>query len=336
MKIDLAKTRAGDKSALAVLMKAVKRAAGIACSRVGADNLVEDVAQETAIIFLEKLIHRFDADFNVEPILIETARLEALTEMRKRREIPGGCWTEEGGLLDIALSDISICVSLERDAAPVADRCQQKALQEIKEMFPGLTQDSREMPPVIDTSKLVKRHRKAPLALSPENARLKAIRLKLGISQEQYAYRLNVTLARIQSYEYGRTSVVPQFILSAAEKLLDLEKLGIARRESAVDLRPMSVVVVEWARMAGVTQDEGATKLRQGEALLLADILGVSKSTVLRWSQDKMTPNARERGGYIRLIQRARQRATRAEASGSIVRTKILSRLKKTRGGHEG
>lgn len=268
-------------------MSAVRRSARIGCSKVGAEPIEDDVAQEVFMLFLDKMLDKFDADYNVEPLLIETSRRVALSLMRKNREMS---IEDTESLPEAIINDINTHNGLE--ANPVSFLDQQKALQAIKMKFPGAVSEARKKD-MIPPEGVVKKRERVQRTLSKTCARLREIRLELGKSQEEFAAMLGIPTATLLSYEYGRTPNVPENIMESAESIYKVEHT-VAKRNKAQAERPMREIVNEWAELLGVDPNDFKT---------IAEIVGVAKSTVHRWVDEEMRPRPRELNGYIRAVK---------------------------------
>lgn len=307
--------------ALAALMAAVKKSARLGCRKVGGGFIESDVAQLVFMRFIESVIDRLNPDYPVEPFLVEMARRIALSEMRKYKEVPfedvDDLLSDPGDLIDDSLNDINTCHSFigqtewseggehEPESNPVSLFSQQKAMQEIKRMttFPGVITTPKEMPDnEVSLTPLIKRHEGKPPELSPENMRMRDLRKKLGWTQERFASELGISLTRLQTYEYGRTRIAPSFLMEAAEEISRREEKGAERRKALAETRPMLEVVTEWAVALGAIEVGGDIK-KIGVALIIADALGVAKSTVIRWVNEVIRPSQKDLELYSRIIK---------------------------------
>lgn len=108
---------------------------------------------------------------------------------------------------------------------------------------------------------------------------LRGIRLSLGYSQAMMADCLGIGVPRYASYEYGRTSGIPDEIMDAARAELDLDGGEVSQLKQRFDL-PMGDIVRRWV---GMVDDCDYKKL--------SAICGVSLSTVHRWAMNKTRPS---------------------------------------------
>lgn len=287
MKLDVDGIMKGKPAAMAGLMVAVKRSARIGCSKAGAESIVDDVTQEVAMLFLGKLIGKFDRDYNAEPLLIETSRRVALAMLRKHREM---CVEDTNQLIDDVNRDTN--ARNDFDSNPVSTLDQQKALQEIMMKSPAIVSMDREKPKVDPTSDIKKRGA-AKRVLSKSCARIRQIRLDLGMSQETFSSQIGIPTATLLSYEYGRTPNVPEHLLEKAEEVYKREHT-VAKRNKAQAERSMREIINEWAEMLNIDPNDFKT---------ISDIVGVAKSTIHRWADGEMRPRPRELNGYIRAVK---------------------------------
>lgn len=269
------------------LMVAVRKSARIGSRRAGAESIEDDVAQEVAMLFLNRLVHKFDEAYNVEPILIEASRRVALSLMRKNKEI----FVED--ILELPNEEFGVINARNSiDLNPVSNLDQQKALQAIKMNFPGVITEDRQKPKM-DASTMVKKRGGTKRELSKSCARLREIRISLGTPQESFSSQLGIPTATLLSYEYGRTPNVPDPIMERAEEVYKREG-SVAKRNNAQATRPMKEIVNEWADMLKIDPNDFKT---------ISEIVGVAKSTVHRWVDGEMRPLPRELNGYIRSVK---------------------------------
>lgn len=292
MKLNTKDILRGDPKATNNLMVAVRKSARIGSRKVGAESIEDDVAQEVAMLFLEKLIHKFDESYNVEPILIEASRRVALSLMRKNRELPV---EDAAELLEDGFGDINERIGI--DDNPVSALDQQKALQAIKMiMNPNGKEDEASearQNPKADPAAAARAPKPSRRALSESCARLREIRVSLGMPQELFSSQLGIPTATLLSYEYGRTPNVPASIIERAEEIYKRE-ISVAIRNQSQAARPMKEIVGEWAAMLNIDPNDHKT---------IADIVGVAKTTVRRWVDGEMRPRPRELNGYIRSVK---------------------------------
>lgn len=288
MKLDVSGILKRKPAAMAGLMAAARKSARIGCSKVGAESIEDDVAQEVVMLFIERLAGKFDESYNAEPLLIETSRRVALSLLRKNREI---CLEDTNELIESGNNVIN--ARNDFDSNPVSYLDQQKALQalnmeKVSEIF---LKDSP--PPKVDGASVVRKRGRAERVLSKSCARLREIRMSLGMPQEAFSSQIGIPTATLLSYEYGRTPNVPEHILDKAEEVYKREHT-VAKRNMAQAERPMREIINEWAEMLRIDPNDFKT---------ISDIVGVAKSTIHRWADGEMRPRPRELNAYIRSVK---------------------------------
>lgn len=114
--------------------------------------------------------------------------------------------------------------------------------------------------------------------LSLDQEELVNIRKKLGYSQDLFAKALNIGVPCLASYEYGRTSCVPENIMKAARELLD--EVGCADAKEYENI-PMNEILAKWAKQLGIDYSDDIS---------LSKALTVSPATISRWKNNKTRP----------------------------------------------
>jgi len=296
MKLRIEDIKSRDNQALKELLDVVKKSARIGCSKVGAESMEDDVCQDVFMLFLDKLVHKFDKQYNAEPLLIETSRRVALALMRRNREVLTEDYLElsESGTSDINARNSSLHPV---DDEPITYMERQRAMEAIKMKFPGVVAKPRGLP-TMNAMDLVRKRKSKERELSPSCARLREIRTDLGMTQELFAAQLGIPNATLLSYEYGRTPNVPEKLMDAAEEIHKREQV-VARRNRAQAERPMVEILAEWAEQSGIKPTDYEK---------MADVIGVAKSTVHRWASGEMRPRPRELAGYARIVSNMAKR----------------------------
>lgn len=289
MKLDIPGILSGKHVAMVGLMSAVRKSARIGCSKVGAESIEDDVAQEVAMLFVNKLAMKFDEAYNAEPLLIGTSRRVALSILRKNREV----FMEDVPELSDDGNDV-INVRNGIDLNPVSYLDQQKAMRAIKmEKVSGILTEERPAPKVNAATLVKKRGTGKARKLSKTCARLREIRISLGMPQESFSSQIGIPTATLLSYEYGRTPNVPSPVMERAEEVYKREHT-VAKRNQVQAERPMGEIVSEWAEMLKIDPNDFKT---------ISEIVGVAKSTIHRWVDGEMRPRPRELNGYIRSVK---------------------------------
>lgn len=91
---------AGDSKTMQDLLPVIRKCARAGCIRARAEFLAEEVQQELMLLLFAKIAPKFDTDFHLEPILIESARRIALSESRKHSR-GGIMFVQEDALADL-------------------------------------------------------------------------------------------------------------------------------------------------------------------------------------------------------------------------------------------
>ena len=114
--------------------------------------------------------------------------------------------------------------------------------------------------------------------LSPDQEELVNIRHQLCYSQELFANALNIGVPCLASYEYGRTSGVPENIMGIARGLLN--EVGCADAKEYENI-PMNKILAKWAKQLGIAYEDDVA---------LSKALTVSPATISRWKNNKTRP----------------------------------------------
>ncbi len=299
MKIDVVGIRNESKKALIELFEVVQKSAKIGCSKVGAEHIVDDVGQEVFLLFQQKLIERFDPDYEAEPWLIEISRRVALKMLRKTKELPLDDEVRDGFLssIDDGLINERISTYDSFDDNPVSFVDQKRAMEKIKNAvkFPGVVNKPRQLSKV---TPVIRKENKAEKVISADCRRLREIRLALCMTQVSFSEQLGISTATLLSYEYGRTLTIKEDIMKKAEELFSEQKVVVLRNKEKFS-RPMPEIIESWCQMLGATGEDRIE--------VLIDVLNVDKSTVYRWQKQEMRPNI----GMLKIYERNVKNAIR-------------------------
>jgi DNA-binding transcriptional regulator YiaG len=104
------------------------------------------------------------------------------------------------------------------------------------------------------------------------------IRHQLSYSQELFAKALGIGVPCLASYEYGRTSGVPENIMETAKRLLHEVGCTDAKKYEGV---PMSEILAKWAEQLDIPYENDVA---------LSKALTVSTATISRWKNNKTRP----------------------------------------------
>lgn len=111
-------------------------------------------------------------------------------------------------------------------------------------------------------------------------ARLSAIRKLLGISIPAFAEKLGpIPKDRLVSYLYARVMKIPPNIIAQSEQLLKSDHNLVASK-AAVDNLDINDLLAEWREAVGLQNES------------LAELIGVSFSTISRWESSETRPSA--------------------------------------------
>jgi DNA-binding XRE family transcriptional regulator len=114
--------------------------------------------------------------------------------------------------------------------------------------------------------------------LSMDQEELVNIRHQLSYSQELFAKALGIGVPCLASYEYGRTSGVPENIMETAKRLLHEVGCTDAKKYEGV---PMSEILAKWAEQLDIPYENDVA---------LSKALTVSTATISRWKNNKTRP----------------------------------------------
>jgi DNA-binding transcriptional regulator YiaG len=285
MKISIDAIRRQEPLAMKELLVAVTRSARSGCRKIGAESIEEDVAQEVFMLFITQLINKFNEDYNVEPLLIETSKRVAWGLLRKTKELHLSDDDLLKDLLDGINTDTSN--SIKNDELPILEFEQRQALERIKKMsYPRIEHENKKEANVPNgISKFVAvRNATSKANFSPDGLRLREIQKMLGISQEEFAQQLDIKVSRLASYLGGRITKIKPYIMERAEDLLSGNADVITRNQQFVD-KKMSEIAKGWMHEIGAIDNS---------LEVLSEILSVARSTVHRWLKDEIRPDPRE------------------------------------------
>jgi transcriptional regulator with XRE-family HTH domain len=118
---------------------------------------------------------------------------------------------------------------------------------------------------------------------SPEQTELANIRKKLGWTQYVFASELGIGVPRLASYEYGKTSGVPERIMTVARALLKDEGGAAESMSSKFSRRSMADILAEWAALIGIAPNNNRA--------LGVVCGGISIPTIVRWRNGVTRPS---------------------------------------------
>jgi DNA-directed RNA polymerase specialized sigma24 family protein/predicted transcriptional regulator len=332
LKLDINGIHSRQPAALRQLLTAVKRSAHIACLKLGAESWEEDVAQEVYMLFIEKLIHRFDQAYNAEPYLIEISRFTAMTWMRRNnKEISFaeifGPNHDETSLLNETQNDINVSNrkifsgNLLDSENPVDGIDQRKSLELAKTMLtrkiqrtnnrvlpnlqsPSLSLSSEKKLEGGDASTFIRQTNAKRIELGEHAMRLSEIRQNLGCSLEKFASLLQISNARLSTYIYGRNQFLPDKRASHREIMQRAEDLAERGKDLIDDYKKfekhsMKEWIQKWAKQIGVKPEEHVP---------ISEVARVHPTTVWRWVKGEMTPPLHEMRILVRYFDEAEKK----------------------------
>lgn len=288
-----------DPVALARIMPTLRRCARAGATKVGGEHLADDVTQELTLLVTTKLAAKYNPEYQIEPILIESARRITLGILTANREL----LRESVASVEDPASYNDDLVGYEFDPqshdphdVSVAAVDQANALDFLKAQMeknmgfiPGITIDpkgtqrAQTARSATDPKRKKEKTKKlmAPKErLTADHIEIRTIREAINKSQAEFAKNLGVSAALIAAYEYGRTRTVSQDLLNEARRLLKSNSETLALRER-FDHMKMSDILVMWAKRMMVDP----TDIKS-----IAEFLELQISTVSRWSKNEQRP----------------------------------------------
>lgn len=284
-----------DPVALARIMPTLRRCARAGATKVGGEHLADDVTQELTLLVTTKLAAKYNPEYQIEPILIESARRITLGILTANREL----LRESVASVEDPDSYNDDLVGHEFDPhdVSVAAVDQANALDFLKAQMeknmgfiPGITIDPKGTQRAQPTARLgtdpkrTKEKTKKLMApkegLTADHIEIRTIRQAINKSQAEFALALGVSAALIAAYEYGRTRSVQEEVLKKARGLLKSNGETLALRER-FDHMKMSDILVMWAKRMMADPTDIKT---------IAKHLELQISTVSRWSKNEQRP----------------------------------------------
>lgn len=296
----------------------VKRAAKIAAARVGVDS--DDAAQELWLLFVDKVVHRYQADRPLFPFLVEFARRHCLSMLGDNRELlfsdlgpesdddrqTGGHWLLDEALVDqgldlevldrqkaeyefmrlVSAGKENVVLSSDRvyhsESESVSSNCE-NGRTEMEARLPGVQDFTVEKyPEITEQLALTRPKRVRTFKLTSEQEELRNIRLKLRMTKEIFAEHLGIKQSTLDSYEYGKTQSVPENVMEAARRLAENSTDELADARDKFDAMSMSDILEMWAKRLGVPPEN---------ATLLGQMLGTTATTIRRWRANAVRPD---------------------------------------------
>lgn len=289
MKLDADALRRNDRAALAELMKVCSKCARIGTSKVGALGFADDIAQDMAMVVLEKFLPSYDGEREIEPFLIEMARRMGLSYYRRHSREPAVGERPDGADPITNLEDAGLIASAqaeedEEDRAALAARntlvarMRERAAArnarpaQARKPAPAKSRRRRRVP---DSASERLHHVRQLRAMRPAVRELISLRHKMGLTQQQMALELNLTPNAIRSLEYGVVRGNPEALLEKARALAAANASDFDASEPAAKL------MLRWCRKLGLPADDMSG---------LSSVVGVHRSTLFRWRTERTQP----------------------------------------------
>lgn len=142
-------------------------------------------------------------------------------------------------------------------------------------------------------------------SLSPEHQELVNIRLKIGLSQAQFAEELGIGVPRLSSYEYGRAGSIPEWVMTAARELVANNGEAQESIRKKYEELEMPVILATWAKALGVPYEDNDQ---------LAALLGTSVSTLTRWKNKLTRPSLHSLAFHEHMVDQAKKKLAKQKA----------------------
>lgn len=224
----------GDPSACRTLWPIMERCAASGARKAGVHDGADDVAQELWIFFSANY-ERLNPEYNIEPFLIESARMLGMAHARKFSTFgTGGMPGESDDRLPAERPNQDPFGDSSGFAEPLDDAIldSERAMKTLLRRSPALRKAARGdvkaetervikvAPSAVAGGEAEAAPRKLRHSLSADHLELRAIRERLAIPQGRMASMVGVKLCTYQVYEYGKAKKVPPRVMDAARGLM--------------------------------------------------------------------------------------------------------------------
>lgn len=306
----------GNQSAAHVLVPVITRLAKVVAWNNNRKELADDVAQQFWLEAIQMLGSYDPEKGPPEPYLMGCLRNITLTMSRKNpipvEDIEGqediyesmaaNACAEE--ILDrkLAVDAIQKRMGLAVNNSHLSPlpfvRAQQKDSAREEAALPGPLLPQEKKP-------------KAKNRKGADHLRIREIRLRLDMTQGEYADRLGLVPVTLVSYERGNTKKVPPEVMERAEELM-LREGEVLEWRKKFDARSMVDILAQWAKELGADPSDLPT---------MAALTGTVTSTISRWRNGECRPTLREIVAYDRNVK---MNAARLRKSGLLIETQIV------------
>lgn len=293
MKLDREALERRESEALQGLMKLCAHCARIGSHKVGARMFEDDIAQDMTMLVLDRFIHEYDGERDVEPFLVEVARRMALSYQRRhsREVVLGGLPDGDRNVIEEHPDD-TIDIERDIDAGVTRDRAAEARrilVERIRQRAtePGQNAEgpASDAPADWYTVKLPRPTAEKELSTAQaERKRLagrgvvkELVRLRkgMGLTQVEMAAALGVSANTLRSIEYGAAKGNPEELVLQARSLT-------ASQGTVTPAGGEAVAMIEgWMRRLGLHEDDTTG---------LAERIGVHRATLFRWRTGRTEP----------------------------------------------
>ena len=155
--------------------------------------------------------------------------------------------------------------------------------EKMKTMLPGyISVNQKDVGPPPNAA------RKQPVSAkrrTKDQEELASIRKKLRLTQQRFARELVISVPRLASYEYGKTSSVPEYIMDKARSLLTSEIGATISTTERFATKSMREILDNWAKVLGIAYSDNKN---------LGMVCNLSVPTIVRWKNEKTRPSIQD------------------------------------------
>jgi|GEM_PF-2258239 len=322
MQLDVDALIARDPAVLREVYEVCRTCARVGAYASGARGFADDITQDLMQLILGDWLRSYDRERDIEPFLKECARRMGKAYLRRHsREVlaPPSFGDEDGWdpmslveaegerVEELALEDeedrlaqearetLKARLRARRAAAEAASAEDDQETRAAIRVTVAVTSEGPPAAPVrrtratagarcldreppSDSAPAVRPGPSDPMRdvrrKRPAVQQLQAVRKRLGLTQAEMARALGLLDNSIRSIEYGVVAGEPETLLRQA---LELEK---RYKQIDADL-PGDALIKRWCTELGIAE---------GDTIELANVLGLHRSTIFRWSKGKTQP----------------------------------------------